>query len=84
LLEALSYGLPVLVSDIPQNREIPLPEFRYFQPGDIDGLSRKLTELLTLGITEEERSRIKKTIEEKYNWDIIAKKTYEIYKSLMS
>jgi len=83
LLEALSYGLPVLVSDIPQNREIPLPEFRYFQPGDINGLSRRLTELLILGITEEERSRIKKIIEEEYNWDIIAKKTYEIYRSLV-
>jgi len=83
LLEALSYGLPVLVSDIPQNREIPLPYFRYFQPGDIEKLSKKLIELFNLGITEEEQNRVRKIIEEKYNWDIIAKKTYEIYRSIL-
>jgi len=40
LLEALSYGLPVLVSDIPQHREIWLPEFRYFKVGDVDDLAK--------------------------------------------
>ena len=32
LLEALSYGLPAAVSDIPPHREVPLPSFRYFPP----------------------------------------------------
>ena len=31
LLEAMSYGLPVLASDIPANREVPLPSSCYFR-----------------------------------------------------
>jgi glycosyltransferase involved in cell wall biosynthesis len=57
LLEALSYGLPVLVSDIPQHRKIPLPEFRYFKVGNIDELAQKIVELYDLGISDEEKQR---------------------------
>ena len=41
LLEAMSYGLPVLVSDIPANKEVDLPGERYFKCGDIDDLKEK-------------------------------------------
>jgi len=35
LLEAMSYGLPVLVSDIAANKEVGLDKTRYFQCGNI-------------------------------------------------
>jgi len=35
LLEAMSYQLPVLVSDIAPNKEVTLPKDRYFPVGDI-------------------------------------------------
>ena len=38
LLEAMSYVLPVLVSDIPANKEVELPAERYFRCGDVDDL----------------------------------------------
>ena len=41
LLEAMSYGLPVLVSDIPAHKEVELPAQRYFRCGDVDGLKEK-------------------------------------------
>jgi len=41
LFEALSCGLPVFVSDIPVNKEIPLPEYRYFQSGNIEEPAKK-------------------------------------------
>jgi len=34
----MSYGLPVLVSDIPANKEVELPAERYFRCGDVDEL----------------------------------------------
>jgi len=39
--QALSYGLPVLVSDIPVNKEVELPAERYFRCGDVDDLKEK-------------------------------------------
>jgi glycosyltransferase involved in cell wall biosynthesis len=82
LLEALSYGLPILVSDIPQHREIPLPEFRYFKVGNICELAQKIVELYDLGISDEEKQRYFNLINEKYNWEKIAEKTFEVYKSI--
>ena len=37
----MSYGLPVLVSDIPANKEVDLPAERYFRCGDMDELKEK-------------------------------------------
>lgn len=84
LLEAISYDLPVLASDIPQNREIPLPGFRYFKPGDIETLARKMDELFRTGISEEEKKKQRRILEENYNWDKIAQQTFEVYKSVLN
>ena len=50
LLEALSYELPVLVSDIPANMEIALDEKRFFACGDVEDLLSKITSLLPYGL----------------------------------
>jgi len=84
LLEALSYGLPVLVSDIPQNREVHLPDFRYFSVGDVEKLSVKIIELMKRGITEEERKKQMEILINEYDWDNIAQKTLEVYKSVLN
>jgi len=34
----MSYGLPVLVSDIPANKEVELPDERYFKCGNVNDL----------------------------------------------
>jgi glycosyltransferase involved in cell wall biosynthesis len=83
LLEALSYRLPVLVSDIPQHKEIPLSEFRYFKTGNIKILSEALTETFLKGISESERERYISLIKENYNWDIIAAKTLNVYEQVI-
>ncbi len=80
LLEALSYGLPVLVSDIPANKEIELPAERYFRCGDVDDLKEKMEVLMEKGLSEEQRQEIQNQIEEKYNWDSIAEQTIAVYR----
>ena len=83
LLEALSYGLPVLVSDIPANREIPVPDDRFFQTGDVDSLAKKMVELFRCGISEEERISQRRMLVERYNWDKIAEYTFKVYKGVL-
>jgi glycosyltransferase involved in cell wall biosynthesis len=83
LLEALSYELPVLVSDIQQHKEIPLREMRYFKTGNINSLSSAIMNTYLKGIAESEKEEYRSLIKESYNWDNIAVKTLSIYKDVI-
>ncbi len=84
LLEALSYGLPVLVSDIPQNKALPLPDRRYFKAGDVGQLSVKMMKLIRAGISDEEKKKQESFLKKDYDWDIIARRTLNVFKDLKS
>jgi glycosyltransferase involved in cell wall biosynthesis len=83
LLEALGYGLPVLASDIPANRELDLPDERYFKAGDAQDLLRKLEILADIMMPKEEKERQKKRISESYDWRVVAEKTMDVYKEML-
>ena len=78
LLEAMSYGLPAVVSDIPANLEVGLPDSDYFKVGDVNHLSevlrRKLDDLALYPRIEYDMT--------KYKWDTIAEQTVEVYERL--
>jgi len=82
LLEAMSYGLSCIVSDIPANREVGLAQERYFKPGDISVLSEKIREFVAKPMTEEQKSRQIDLLKQKYNWDNIAEETLKVYQKL--
>lgn len=42
VVEAMSFGLPVLLSDIPPHREVSMNKGEYFEPTDVDGLAEKM------------------------------------------
>jgi glycosyltransferase involved in cell wall biosynthesis len=52
IVEALSYGLPVLASDIPVHREVGGAAVEYFPLGDAEVLRRMIESRLTLGRTK--------------------------------
>jgi glycosyltransferase involved in cell wall biosynthesis len=78
LLEAMSYSLPILASNIVANRAVGLPEHSYFKAGDEKELSERLRQ--TIAANQPERIRYDNL--DKYNWKHIAEKTTEVYKSL--
>ena len=83
LLEAMSYGLPVLVSDIPANKEVGLPDERYFSCGNVADLKEKLSLLLDKDLTAGESEKMRDQLEEKYNWDDIADRTIDVYRKVL-
>ena len=79
LLEALSYGLSCLVSDIPANRNVTLPQGRFFRVGDIGALAAKIIELAQRPLTTDERTAQLTMIAKEYNWPSIAEQTIKAY-----
>ena len=77
LLEAISYGLPVLSTDIPANLEIGLPKESYFKPGDIRTLAERIQEFARSPCTEETRQRNRDWVIGRYDWRISARETVE-------
>lgn len=75
LLEAMSYGVKVIVSDIPANLEVGLPQNDYFHVGNVDELAKKLNEVITHPVEHIEYDMTK------YDWDKIAKEVRKIYLS---
>ena len=84
LLEAMSYGLCCLVSDIPENLEALGGCGARFRNGDIDDLARQLGPLLTGpsasgALGEQARERVRKH----YSWDLVTDRFEDLYRGLI-
>lgn len=84
LLEALSYGLPVVASNIPINLEIGLPASHYFEVGNITALAEKLKYVAEGHVDAQTWTAIREEIKQKYDWQRIAKATLAVYRSTVT
>lgn len=84
LLEALSYGLTVVASDIPANLEISLSPEHYFPLGNISALAKRLQKFSLSENAPEEKQKLRQWVKEKYNWNNIARQTLEVYQETSS
>lgn len=75
LLEAMSYGVKVLVSDIPANLEVGLPKEDYFPCGDVDALAEKLAKIIEKPVEHVDYDM------SKYDWEEIADEVKAVYES---
>lgn len=73
LLEAMSCGIKVLVSDIPANKAVGLPDKNYFKLDDVADLMVHIQVMLDDKQTNPEYDL------SKYDWDNIAEKTERVY-----
>ena len=79
LLEAMSYGVSCLASDIPANRAVALSDDRYFEPGNIPQLGEKIKHFIDHPISEEEKQSQIEYVKKNYSWEEIAIETLRVY-----
>ena len=84
MLEALSYGLPVLASDIPANVEVGLPDDHYFPLGDVTALTVQLRNFAAKPLLDEDRNARRVWVISRYDWRDIAQRTLDVYRNVVA
>ena len=84
LLEALSYGRCVLVSDIPENLEVASEVAVSFRSRDVPDLRAKLEMLIrNPDRVREYEARGREHIQKHYSWDTVAEQTEAVYEEML-
>ena len=79
LLEALSYGLSCIASDIPANKNVKLSTDRYFKAGNTIALAQKIQSFIDKPVSDENKIKQRSMITAKYNWENIAEEIFKVY-----
>ena len=86
LLEAASYGIPLIVSDIPPHLEIVSasgPGRHVVGAGDVEPLARAIEHATAGGMSERKGAEaFGRSVRETYRWDAVADRTESLYRSL--
>ncbi len=84
ILEAMSYELPVLATNIPANLELVVDREFTFPPGDRAALTAKLIKLMRPPLENSKFALENKgRLEAEFNWERIATETYTVYKRVI-
>ena len=81
VLEGMSYGLPILLSNIPEHRELMTSPKYLFKYGNVNSLIEQLTQLLKSDPNELRQQGMKnrEKIKEEYNWDSLVVDILNVY-----
>lgn len=84
LLEALAYENAVLCSDIPENTLVTEDKAMHFKKSNVDDLANKLQILCNdEALVKQIKAGTDEFIVGKYNWQDVAKSTYDLYQKVM-
>jgi glycosyltransferase involved in cell wall biosynthesis len=86
LLEAMSCGLPIIATNISGMSEVIKDGYNGFlvEPANVEQLKEKIKFLAeNPELCREIGKNARKTVEEKYSWDVVAKKTLKVYEKVL-
>src|SRR6185503_3939827 len=84
LIEAMSYGLPCVASDIPENLEVVGDAALRFRSKSIEDLRTILEEALTDTVLEKQlAAHARRRVESRFTWDIVANQLEGLYSRLL-
>lgn len=85
LLEAMAYGNAVIGSGIPEIADVVEDKALIFEKGNVDDLAEKMQRLSDHpDLVEKYRNESAEFIAGKYNWEDVADRTVELYRSVIS
>lgn len=84
VLEAASYGLPLLLSDIPAHRELAAPHARYFATGEVATLAALLEQISSAPAAERPDPVESARLIAEHDWHTIAQRTLAVYRDALS
>lgn len=84
LLEAIGFGRPCVASDIPANRELPLPADAYFHPGDVSALRDRLQRVIDGDDGMIMASAQRERVLDEHCWDTVARRTLSALQAVAS
>lgn len=79
LVEAMSFGLPIVAADIPVNREVAQEAAFFTDPATPDTFGLKIHELLHHKKLQDKLKEKAKKRSQDFSWEKCAKKTMEVY-----
>jgi glycosyltransferase involved in cell wall biosynthesis len=80
LMEAMSYGVPVLASDIPAHRELQLEDVQYFPLGDVRTLAIRLETFVSIPWPIKARQSSRQPALQWKDWETVARQTVASYR----
>lgn len=84
VLEAASYGLAVVLSDIAAHRELAVPRARYFAVGDIAALAAQIEDIGRAPDDNRLNAVEYAGLMAKHDWPVIAQRTLAVYREALS
>jgi len=81
-LEALSYSLPVILSDIPAHIELGLPPSHYFKSRDCDALRDRIIALAKSCDQVGTRKLMAGVLQSIPDWNEVAQRTLQVYRAV--
>jgi glycosyltransferase involved in cell wall biosynthesis len=79
VLEALSYGCPVLLSDIPAHRELRCSGAQFVPVGDVATLAKRLAEIFQAQTNQRLEAAERERLMQAHDWRVIAEQTLRVY-----
>jgi glycosyltransferase involved in cell wall biosynthesis len=84
VIEALGYGCPVILSDIPAHRELGITKGTFFESGDTEQLAERLRATFRNPPDRKACAVDSARIVERHDWGLIARTTLDVYRAALA